>query len=80
MINRFETRISEYMFSLLDEDVSELAKTTITRFAANKEYDMQFDYWRIYWDKENWMQANIVCPELQRILKPLKVLDGQTTS
>ena len=70
-----ETRINEHMFSLLDEDVSDNAKTTITRFAVSKEYDIQFDYWRIYWDKENWMQANIVCPELQRILKPLKVLN-----
>ena len=75
MLNRFETRVNEYMFSLLDEDVSINAKDTINRFATSKEYDIQFDYWRIYWDKENWMQANIVCPELQRILKPLKVLN-----
>ena len=75
MNNTLETRINEYMFSLLDEDVSTLARQTITRFATSKEYDIQFDYWRIYWDKENWMQANIVCPELQRILKPLKVLN-----
>ena len=72
----FETRINEYMFSLLDEDVSINAKATITRFATTKDYDMQFDYWRIYWTKENWMQANIVCPELQTILKPLKVING----
>jgi hypothetical protein len=71
-----ETRINEHMFSLLDEDVSINAKETITRFAVSKEYDIQFDYWRIYWDKEGWMQANIVCPELQRILKPLKVIHG----
>jgi len=70
-----ETRINEHMFSLLDEDVSINAKETITRFAVSKEYDIQFDYWRIYWTKENWMQANIVCPELQTILKPLKVLN-----
>jgi hypothetical protein len=70
-----ETRINEYMFSLLDEDVSINARATITRFAIVKEYDMQFDYWRLYWDKEGWMQANIVCPELQTILKPLKVIN-----
>lgn len=76
MSDIWETRINEYMFSLLDEDVSENAKATITRFCTSKEYDMQFDYWRIYWDKEQWMQANIVCPELQSILKPLKVING----
>jgi hypothetical protein len=72
----FETRINEHMFSLLDEDVSNIARATITRFATVKEYDMQFDYWRIYWDEENWMQANIVCPELQSILKPQRVIHG----
>ena len=71
-----ETRINEHMFSLLDEDVSMTARATITRFAVSKEYDIQFDYWRIYWDKEGWLQANIVCPELQRILKPLKAING----
>jgi len=74
----FETRINEYMFSLLDEDVSEVARATITRFATSKQYDMQFDYWRIYWDKEQWLLANIACPELQQILKPLKAINVQT--
>jgi len=73
-----ETRINEYMFSLLDEDVSDLAKETITRFATSKQYDMQFDYWRIYWDKEQWLLANIACPELQRILKPLNAVNVKT--
>jgi hypothetical protein len=71
-----ETRINEYMFSLLDEDVSITAKETINRFSSRKEYDIQFDYWRIYWDKEGWFQANIVCPEIKTILKPLKVING----
>jgi len=71
-----ETRINEYMFSLLDEDVSESAKTAIMRFCVKREYDIQFDYWRIYWDEENWLLANIVCPEIKSILKPLKVING----
>ena len=70
-----ETRISEYMFSLLDEDTCILAKDTITRFAENRYYDLQFDYWKIYWHKEGWLQANLVCPELQTILKPMKVIN-----
>lgn len=71
-----ETRINEYMFSLLDEDVSITAKETINRFCSRKEFDVNFDYWRIYWHQEQWLLANIACPELQTILKPLKTNNG----
>lgn len=61
------------MFSLLDELHEHEVKDAIHRFCLSKDYDVNFDYWRIYWDQEGWFQANIVCPALQSILKPQEI-------
>jgi hypothetical protein len=63
-----ETRIPTYAFAELDEEIDEELQTVCKRFAREMTYNMAFDYYSIYWEEQNWTLANIVMPDLKRLL------------
>jgi Skp family chaperone for outer membrane proteins len=68
MYNIIETRIPTYAFAELDDEIDEELQTVCKRFAREMNYNMAFDYYSIYWHEHNWTLANIVMPDLKRIL------------
>jgi len=63
-----ETRIPTYAFATLDEDLEAELQATCKRFAREMTYNMEYDYYSIYWHEYNWTLANIAMPDLKSIL------------
>jgi len=63
-----ETRIATYAFADLDEETDDELQTVCKRFARSMTFNMEFDYYSIYWEEQNWALANIVMPDLKSIL------------
>jgi hypothetical protein len=63
-----ETRIPTYAFVDLDDETDREFQDTCKRFARSMTFNMEFDYYSIYWEEQNWALANIVMPDLKRIL------------
>ncbi len=63
-----ETRIPTYAFATLDDELEAELQTVCKRFAREMTYNIHYDYYSIYWHEHNWTLANIVMPDLNRIL------------
>lgn len=63
-----ETRIPTYALAELDDREDHDLQTTCKRFAREMTFNMEYDYYSIYWEEQNWCLANIVMPDLKRIL------------
>ena len=63
-----ETRIPSYAFATLDEDTELELQATCKRFARQMTFNIEYDYYSIYWHEHNWTLANIVMPDLKSIL------------
>lgn len=64
-----ETRIADYAFAAMDEDQEQTLKEVCKRFAKDMRFDFQFSYYSIYWEEENWLNANLALPGINTILK-----------
>ena len=64
-----ETRISQYRFAEMDEDTESTLKQCCKNFARDMRYDMEFEYYSVYWEKENWLLAKLAMPEIEYYLK-----------
>jgi hypothetical protein len=69
MTDIVETRIAQYAFASLDEDKEAELKDVSKRFAKDMRFDFQWDYYSIYWTKENWLLAKLAMPEIESIVK-----------
>jgi hypothetical protein len=63
-----ETRIPTYAFVDLDDETEAEFQVTCKKFAQSMTYNIHYDYYSIYWHEHNWTLANIVMPDLKRIL------------
>ena len=63
-----ETRIPTYALAALGQDLDAELQATCKRFARQMTFNMQYDYYSIYWHEYNWTMANIVMPDLKSIL------------
>ena len=63
-----ETRIPTYALAALDEFIDAELQATCKRFARQMTFNMEYDYYSIYWHEYNWTMANIVMPDLKSIL------------
>lgn len=63
-----ETRIPTYAFAILDEDTEAEFKQTCQRFAKNMSYNIEFDYYSVYWHEYNWLLAKMVMPDIDNLL------------
>ncbi len=64
-----ETRIATYAFAGMDEDTESELKEVCKRFAKDMRFDFEFSYYSIYWEEENWLNANLALPGIGSILK-----------
>ena len=64
-----ETRIADYAFAAMDEEEESELKEVCKRFAKDMRFDFQFNYYSVYWEEENWMNANLALPGIDTILK-----------
>ena len=63
-----ETRIATYAFAAMDEDEESTLKEVCKRFAKDMRFDFEFSYYSIYWEEENWLNANLALPGIDQIL------------
>ena len=64
-----ETRIAQYAFAAMDEDEESTLKEVCKRFAKDMRFDFEYEYYSIYWEEENWLNANLALPGIGSILK-----------
>jgi len=64
-----ETRIADYAFAAMDEEEESELKEVCKRFAKDMRFDFQFNYYSVYWEEENWMNANLALPGIDTILR-----------
>lgn len=64
-----ETRIADHAFAAMDEDQESELKEVCKRFAKDMRFDFQYCYYSIYWEEENWLNANLAMPCIGNILK-----------
>jgi len=64
-----ETRIATYAFAAMDEDEESTLKEVCKRFAKDMRFDFEYSYYSIYWEEENWLNANLALPGIGSILK-----------
>jgi hypothetical protein len=63
-----ETRIPTYAFATLDEDTEADLQEVCKRFAREMTFNIEYEYYSIYWHEYNWTLANIAMPDINRIL------------
>lgn len=64
-----ETRIAQYAFASMDEDTEYNLKVVSKNFARDMRFSFEYEYYSIYWTKENWLLAKLAMPELDTLLK-----------
>mgnify|MGYP003660674735 CR=1 FL=1 len=64
-----ETRVAQYRFAAMEPEQEQLLKDVCKRFAKDMRFDFEWDYYAIYWTKENWTLANLAMPEIDQLLK-----------
>jgi len=64
-----ETRVAQYAFAAMEPEQEQLLKDVCKRFAKDMRFDFEWDYYAIYWTKENWTLANLAMPEIDQLLK-----------
>jgi len=64
-----ETRIPTYAFATLAEDLEAELKDTCQRFAKEMTFNIEYEYYSVYWHEHNWTMANIAMPGIDSILK-----------
>jgi len=64
-----ETRIADYAFAAMTEDEEHELKDVCKRFAKDMRYDFHFNYYSVYWEEANWLNANLAMPGIDRILQ-----------
>ena len=64
-----ETRISQYAFAGMDEDTEAQLKEVCKRFAKDMRFDFEFNYYSVYFEEENWLNANLALPGIDSILR-----------
>jgi len=69
MNNIVETRIADYAFAAMDEQQESELKEVCKRFAKDMRFDFQFNYYSVYWEEANWLNANLALPGIDSILK-----------
>jgi hypothetical protein len=63
-----ETRIPTYAFTDLDEVQDHDLQVVCKRFAKQMTYNMEYDYYSIYWEEQNWLLAKLAMPEINHLL------------
>jgi len=69
MSDIIETRIADYAFAAMDEEEESELKEVCKRFAKDMRFDFQFSYYSVYFEEENWFNANLALPGIDSILK-----------
>lgn len=69
MTDIVETRIADYAFASMSEEEETALKEVCKKFAKDMRYDFEFSYYAIYWEPENWLNANLARPGIDTILK-----------
>jgi len=64
-----ETRIPTYAFATLDELTETELQAVCKRFAREMTFNIEYEYYSVYWHEHNWTLANIVMPGIDSILK-----------
>ena len=76
-----ETRISIIRFAEMSEDTDAELKAICKQFGDHMRFDFDFEYYTIYFEPENWLQANLAMPHIDRLLTrvvPDRSKHGQT--
>ena len=63
-----ETRIPTYALAALSQQDDQDLQAVSKRYARSMTFNMEYDYYSIYWHEYNWTMANIVMPDLKSIL------------
>jgi hypothetical protein len=63
-----ETRIPTYAFVELDETQDHDLQVVCKRFAKSMTYSIEYDYYSIYWEEQNWLLAKLAMPEINTLL------------
>ena len=64
-----ETRIADYAFAAMDDEQESELKEVCKRFAKDMRFDFEFNYYSVYFEEENWLNANLALPGIDTILK-----------
>lgn len=63
-----ETRITTLKFAEMSEETESLLKQTCKQYGDHMRFEFDFEYYSIYFEPENWLQANLAMPEIDRLL------------
>jgi hypothetical protein len=63
-----ETRIADYAFASMDEDTEAELKEVCKRFAREMRFSFDWHYYAVYWEEENWLNANLAMPNISTLL------------
>jgi hypothetical protein len=63
-----ETRIPTYALIELDEVQDHDLQTVCKRFAQQMTYNIEYDYYSIYWEEQNWLLAKLAMPAINHLL------------
>lgn len=63
-----ETRIPTYAFADLDETQDHDLQVVCKRFAREMTFNIEYEYYSIYWEEQNWLLAKLAMPEINRLL------------
>jgi IS1 family transposase len=63
-----ETRIADYTFAAMDEDTEAELKEVCKRFAKDMRFHFEWSYYAVYFEEENWLNANLAMPGIDNLL------------
>jgi hypothetical protein len=63
-----ETRIPTYAFATLDELTEAELQDTCKRFAREMTFNIEYEYYSVYWHEHNWLLAKIYMPAIDNLL------------
>ena len=63
-----ETRIPTYALAGLSEQDDQDLQTVAKRYARSMTFNIEYDYYSIYWEENNWFLAKLAEPKINTIL------------
>jgi hypothetical protein len=69
MTTIIETRVSQIRFAEILEEDEAMIKDLCRRFALRMEFNFEWEYYAIYFTKENWLLTKLAEPRIESYLK-----------
>ena len=63
-----ETRIATYAFADMDDDTEAEFQATCKKFAREMTFNLEYEYYSVYWHEYNWLLAKMAMPKINTIL------------